>query len=311
MPKLIKPQYGGLTRVYFGILSAQQELADPVVPPSDALVTLSSAANANATSLAFAALAAPVSRGNLLRFFPAAQVQEISAGASAAKNAITITVTALAADVPKGSRLLSLNKEFEIVVTAAAATGATSISVEPLKEAIASGDDLYLFSGTPKFAYTTSDAEINATSINVRPLDETIASGSIALHQGMILLTGGTSTGESLNTDSEQKYVFGNGRGYSVSSATGAGWEMPYEALCLDFDSGFYRLKYAASRAIDGVLGYVRKRDPAPNGYVYGETTEGICSVYGYEKQNPADGDVTFSTTFTGQLDPINEPPAL
>lgn len=311
MVKIIKPQYGGLTQVYMGILTAQQELADPVAPPPDALVTLSAEATANATSLAFTALTAPVSRGNLLRFYPAAQIETVDVSANAAKGAISVTVTATTADIPKGARLLGVDREFEVVVTAAAASGATSLSVEPLKEAIASGTDLYYFSGTPKFAYTTSDAETGATSINVLPLGETIASGSIALNQGMLLLQGGTSTGDSVNTDNEQNFIFGNTRGYSVSSPTGASWEIPYEALALDLESGFYRLKYAATEAVGGVLVYVRKRDPAPTGYTYGETTEGVAALYGFEKSNPADGNVTFSTTFTGQGKPTIEPPAL
>lgn len=309
----VKVQYGGLTKVYFGILTANQTEADPIVPPPDVLATTSGEATAGSTSIAVTATGDEIAAGNLLKFYPSGQVVTVTVNnlSGEAVGAASITIDALASDLPKGAKLYGVDREFPVELSAAASASATTLSIASLKEALADGESLYYFSGSPKYAYTTVDADSGSTSLTVEPLDETIASGSIALHKGLILMEGGTSTGESITTDSEQIFTFGNSRGYSVSSPTGASWELPYESLVLPLESSFYRLAYAAKNAVGGILGYVRKRDPAPNGYVYGQTVEGYCAVYGYEKTNPADGNVTFSVTFTGQEEPTVTPPQL
>lgn len=300
---------GSGTQVRFGILHPDLLAQDPVPLPPDVLVTLGAAATLGAASLTVTALLNPLPAGSALQFYPAAGAIAVTLGSAAAKGAVTLTVTATTAAIAIGAKIKFTGYEFDVEVAAAAASGATSITVKPLKEALLSGAAGRVFSGVFQTAYTSADAATGATTLSVLALDEAIANGSIALHRGMLLLQGGTSASEEISTDEESVTIFGDGAGYADGSATGASWTMSYEALVLPGEPGYYRLSYAARNAVKGVFGYVQKRDTAPSGFTYGEQFAGLCQLVGISKDNPSDGNITFSTSFNGRGEPTSTPP--
>jgi hypothetical protein len=301
---------GSGTEVFFGILHPSLLAQSPIPAPPDSLANVAAGgASAGTSSIPVSALTQPIPAGSALRFFAAANVVTVTLDATAAKGATSLTVTALSAAVPAGSKISFPGIEYEAEVTTTANSGATAISVKALKSAIADEAVGYVLSGAFKVAYVSADAAIGATALSVLPLDDALSAGDKALHRGLLKLQGGTSTGEEISTDEETIIVFGDERGYSTGSATGASWSISYDALAIPGEPGYYRLSYAARNAVKGVTGYVRKRDTPPAGFIAGEAFEGICQAIGISKENPADGNITFSTSFNGRGEPITTPP--
>lgn len=292
---------GVQTKVYFGIMPAETLALETPTAPPDALVTMGAVANANAGSLTVSALPAPIPAGTTLAFAPAVVVDPT---ADAAANATSLTVTALSAGIPIGSIIYFKFGRQRVKTTAAAASGATTISVEPLKEAIVGTESGYYFSAAFTYAITSASAATGATTIAVKPVAVQIPNGAIALHQGLVLLQGGTSSEESISADDTETQVYGEGLTYSTGVVTGAGWEVSYEFNVLPTDPGYGRLAYAAQQAIGGVYGWVRKVDPTPAGKTSGETIEGLVQITDFSKSNPAGDIITGSLTFKGRGTP-------
>lgn len=300
---------GSGTQVLFGILHPDLLAQDPVPLPPDVQITLASAAVVGAATLTTVALAAPLPAGSALQFYPPAGAIAVVLSAAALKGATTLTVTAISAAVAIGAKIQFIGYEFSAEVTAIAASSATTITVKPLKQALLSGAAGRVFAGSFQTAYTSADATTGEISLSVLALDEAIATASIALHRGLLLLQGGTSVSEEVSTDEESVVIFGDGAGYANGSATGASWTMSYEALVLPGEPGYYRLSYAARNAVKGVFGYVVKRDTPASGFIFGEQFEGLCQLVGISKDNPSDGNITFSTSFNGRGEPTSTPP--
>lgn len=300
---------GSGTEIFFGILHPSLLEAETITPPPDVLVTTGGAATTGAATLTVSALAAPLPAGSALLFYPTAQLVQVTLSAAAAKGATSLAVTALTGAIAAKSKIKFVGYEFEAEVSSAAVSTATTVQVKALKEALLSGAVGYVFTGTYKVAYTSANASAGATTVEVLALDEAIASGSIALHKGLLKLYGGTSASEEISTDEETITIFGDEQGYATGNATSASWSMSYDALVLPLEPGYYRLSYAAKNAVKGVQAWVRKRDSAPQGYTYGEQFEGLCQVIGRSKENPADGNVSFSTSFNGRGEPQETPP--
>jgi hypothetical protein len=95
------------------------------------------------------------------------------------------------------------------------------------------------------------------------------------------------------------------GLGYSTGIVTKAAWNLSYSFNVLPSDPGYFRLAAAATQAVGGIRGWVRKVDPAPSGYTNGESIEGLCDVTDFTKSNPADGIITGKCTFKGRGAPV------
>jgi hypothetical protein len=204
----------------------------------------------------------------------------------------------------------------DVTVTLAAvlANGANVLSVSALTGSIAAGTALSFTSGTDRFVvYTTADALTNATSIAIRESQVSIPSGAVCAHKGLILLKGGTNSQEQIQNTSQdiQVYQDSTGLGYKDGIITDAMWQVSYDFKVLPDDLGYYRLKYTAKTAVGGSRGYVRKVDPAPPGFVTGETIEGLADITDWSVDNPSDNIVAGKCTFKGRGEPITNPPSL
>lgn len=292
---------GVQTKIYFGIVPAETLALETPTAPPDVLVTMGAAANAGAGSLTVSALPGPLPPGTPLAFAPAVVVDPT---ASAIVGATSLTVTALTADIPAGATIYFDFGRTRVRTTAAAASGATTISTRPLTKAIADTQTGYYFSEAFKYAYTTASAATGATSVLVKALGAQIANGAIALHQGMLSLQGGTNSEESISADDTETTTYGEGIQYSSGLVTSASWEVSYDFNVLPSDPGYNRMSYAAQNAIGGVYGWLRKEDPIPAGKATGEIIEGLCQITDWSKSNPADGIIEGSCTFTGRGTP-------
>lgn len=201
-----------------------------------------------------------------------------------------------------------------VTLSAVLANGANTIAVTALTGPIAAGTSLAFTSGTDKFVvYTTADALTGATSIAIRESQVSILSGAVCAHKGLILLKGGTNSQEQIQNTSQdiQVYQDSTGLGYKDGIITDAMWQVSYDFKVLPDDQGYYRLKYTAKTAVGGSRGYVRKVDPAPPGFITGESIEGLADITDWSIDNPSDNIVAGKCTFKGRGEPITNPPSL
>jgi hypothetical protein len=204
--------------------------------------------------------------------------------------------------------------DVSVTLSAAVALADGTIAVTALSGPIAAGTALSFTSGTDKFVvYTTADTLTAATSIAIRPSQVAIASGAVCAHRGLIQLKGGTNSQEQIQNTSQdiQVYQDSTGLGYKDGIITDAMWQVSYDFKVLPDDLGYYRLKYTAKTAVGGSRGYVRKIDPAPPGFLTGETIEGLADITDWSIDNPSDNIVAGKCTFKGRGEPITIPPSL
>ncbi len=292
---------GVQTEILFGIMPGELLLLDNPTAPPDVVMTTSAAANAGTATIALTALTKPVAAGSLLKF---AVPVLVTLSANAAENATSLAVSALSGDIPDNSTIYFFNAGFQVNTTAEAANAATTVPIDPLPAALESGAVGYYFTTAFKLAYSTKDAKTGDTSLFVEPLAETIATGSVCLHSGLQLLQGGTTSDEQIQSKDTESQIYGKGLIYSTGKVTGASWQVSYSFNVLPSDPGYFSLKYAAANAIAGVRGWVRKLDPAPDGYTVGERIEGVCDVTDFSKTNPSDNIITGKCTFKGRGTP-------
>lgn len=294
---------GVKTRFFFGLMPASLLALATPTRPTDVVVTTTSSTNAAATSMAVSALSGPIAKGTPIAMTTAASTVIVTTSATAGIGAVSLAVSALSAAIPSGS-IIDFNGE-EVVTTANAASGATTISIQPLVYGIASGSlGRYVATTvTPVIVYTTADAATGATSISIEAQTgrTTIASGDVGLHRGVVLLQGGTTSNEQLQSQNTETRVYEPRLPYSTGIITGATWSVSYTTNVLPTDIGFFRLNYAGAYALDGVRGWVFKQDPVPAGYTVGDSIQGLCDVTDFQKTNPADGIITATCTFTGR----------
>lgn len=281
---------GVQTEILFGVMPAELLTLDTPTAPPDVVITTSAAANAGVATIPVNALTKPVAAGCLLKF-AVPVVATLSTPATA--NAVSLTVTALTGAIPNGGTLYFFNDGFQVNTTADAAIGDTAIHTDPLPAALANGAIGYYFTTALHFAYTTSHAKTGDAQLFVEPLAAAIASGSVCLHSGLQLLEGGTTSDEQIQSKDTESQTYGKGLKYANGKVTGASWQISYSFNVLPTDPGYYSMKYAARNALAGVRGWVRKLDPAPDGYTVGERIEGVCDCTDFGKTSPADGIIT------------------
>lgn len=292
---------GVQTEIYFGIMPAELLALDNPVAPPNVLLTTSGAATQGAAVIPVTALTKPVAAGSVLKFAPAIQVT-LSDPATA--NATSLAVTALSDPIPDNATIYFFEAGFSVQTSAAAADNAIAVSIDPLPEALPDNAIGYYFTAAPKFAYTTQHAKTGDAQLVVEPLAAALASGDIALHYGLQLLEGGTTSDEQIQAKDTESQVYGKGLKYSTGKVTGASWQVSYSFNVLPSDVGYFRLAYAAQNAIAGIRGWVKKVDPVPDGYTEGESIQGLADVTDFSKSNPAEGVITGKCTFKGRGTP-------
>lgn len=321
-------------------------------------VTLTAAATAGATTLTVAALSRAIPSGTQITF-NAGTANEAFATTTAAAAAgnTSLTTVALSEDIDNGSigfadlggdttlttvattvdlgvgSQVTFNEDTDteqtVTITAAAATGATTLTVEPLTADLLSGDTAEILPNTTLGvqplsgaiamgsrltfnpgggevrAYLAKDVLAGATSIELIDLSGNIASGSVAKYTAKLRLLGGTSTGFNLNPNRTGIQVFEDEGGYEDGVITNATWEAPWSGNYLVDDESYERIKFATRRSpVDNREVYLWSEKPAPVGKTTGETDKGATLVTALSESLPADGVLTSSWTFSGQGTP-------
>jgi hypothetical protein len=292
---------GVKTSIQFGILPEEILALDIPYAPPDLIITTSAAAAIGASSLAVTALTGPIAIGTPIRFGVGTK---ITLSAAANPGASSLTVTALSAAIPAGSVIYFGFGKRAILVTANAASGATSIQVKPLTKALANASEGYFYANALVTVTTSTHAKTGDISLSIQSLTAAIPNGAIGLHQGLITLQGGTTSSQQIQASDTETTVYGDELTYSTGVVTKASWQVSYSYNVLPTDFGYRRVTYAAQNAIGGVRGWVRKEDPTPAGAAAGEIIQGVCDVTDYQKTNPADGIITGQLTFKGRGTP-------
>lgn len=168
-------------------------------------------AAAGATSIPVAALLGAIPQDTVLNFGARAAVVVVVGAAGAIADATTVPVDALTGPLPDGTLLDFGGKKFARL-TAAAATGATSLTVAALATGVADNDTATYPAVSARTAKTTAAAAKGAVALTVEALPEGLAEGDAAHYVGptvkkriprgtLLGLTNGELEGASVVTD--------------------------------------------------------------------------------------------------------------
>jgi hypothetical protein len=147
-------------------------------------INLTGAAARGATSLAVDALTSDLPVDTILNFGNIANVAVVVGVAGAAVDATSVPVAALSGAIPSGTVLDFGGKKFARL-TAAAAAGATALTVSALATALVSGDAATYTGGTLS-ARLTAAAAAGATALTVDELALPVPAASVAYALGEV-----------------------------------------------------------------------------------------------------------------------------
>ena len=182
-------------------------------------ITTSAIAAVGATSITVAALPEALSIDTILRF----GTFDITVTSMALKGSTTLSVSGVTQALAVGS-IVKTYDGTEVCLSAAAASGATSLSIHPLGRTIPASTKIKI----EQFAVLTAAAAAAATTITVSPLFTGIASGSTAGYYGNMYLIGNAATtmyryNISTNAWATTSANSGNPALATIPSAVGAG----------------------------------------------------------------------------------------
>lgn len=146
-------------------------------------------------------------RNNFEGGYHSAALRTITLSAGIAAGATTASVTATSEAMPSGTRLRF--GSFSITLTAAAAKGATSLTVSALPQGINSMTILDLPNGMDCCAY--AGAAAGATSITIFPLQKAIASGTVITAVQCVVLTAAAASGATSLTIAASLFTVSSG----------------------------------------------------------------------------------------------------
>jgi hypothetical protein len=204
--------------------------------------------------------------------------------------------------LPKGSRVAPVDVEVTVSTGGGALATETSIGVTALSGAIAKGTPL-VFSGGTK-AYLAADAATGATTLTVEPLSGAIADAETADFIAKTRLLGGTQADLSLGNTTTDVLVFEDPGGYNDGAVTGSSWSISWSAQELLDDATFEAIEYNARNANSGQEIYIWHESATPTGATTGRTYHGPSIIEGFDMSRPSDGLLTYSCTFQGRGTP-------
>lgn len=146
---------------------------------SSVTATATATAAKAATSIAVTALTLAIPNGAVLDFGSRAAVSVVVGAAGAAPGDTTVPVAALSGPIPNGTVLNFGGAKFA-TLNAAAATGATSLTVLALPTAVVSADTATYAAVAHVMAVLSAGAAAGATSLTVVALAEEVLSGKVA-----------------------------------------------------------------------------------------------------------------------------------
>lgn len=160
-------------------------------------------------------------------------------------------------------------------------------------------------SGASRKVYLSEDAKAGDTVLQIETMQGGAISGvCTATYTPKMRLLGGTQAGAQIGAERQQTQVFEDDLGYQDGVVTSQTWSIPWTANLLADDDAYRRIFYAATNAVEGREVYVWQEDPPPAGSTVGDGLKGACIVENFNKEFPANGILTFTTTFQGQGSP-------
>ena len=148
-------------------------------------ITVGTNAAVGATSISVSALPEALAADTILRF----GTFDLTVNAPAAKGATTVVVSAVTQGIASGT-ILRTREGTDVCLSAAASSGATSITVYPLGRSLPNGAKIVV----DQFAVLTAAAAAAATTITVSPIMVGILATSTAGYYGNMYLIGNAST---------------------------------------------------------------------------------------------------------------------
>ena len=148
-------------------------------------ITTSAVAAVGATSIAVTALPEALAADTILRF----GTFDITVETTATKGATTLSVSGVTQGLANDS-IIKTYDGTEVCLSAAAASGAVTLTIQPLSRTIQASTKIKI----EQFAVLTASAAAAAVSITVSPLFVGIASASTAGYYGSMYLIGNAST---------------------------------------------------------------------------------------------------------------------
>lgn len=287
--------------------------------PTQTTITVTADAAAGATSLTVSATTDDIADNS------------VGIGDLPAETTLSVVATTVA--LPIGAQILfneGQATEQTVTLTAAATTGATNLTTEPLANnlaigssgeilpnitlnvnplsgSIARGTRLTFNKDTPNETrgYLALDVDAGAQQVLLEDISGDIAIGDVANFIAKLRILGGTSTGFNLNPNRSGFQLFEDEGGYEDGVVTNGTWDAPWTGNYLVDDESYERIKFAARRSpVDNREIYLWSEKPAPVGKTTGETDKGPTLITGLSESLPSDGILTSTWTFSGQGTP-------
>lgn len=181
--------------------------------PTPFTVTLGAAVATGAETATVTALPVSIPRGNRLAF---STTVNVTTSAAVTQNATSISVTALTVAIPSGS-ILKFGA-VTVQTTAAAAVGGTTLAVNPVPTAIASGA-VAIYRPSPVTLVLAEDAAATATTLSIEPAAAPVVTGLTAITYALVEILGGESAPFQGSTELNQVTLLNSGGWMSKSAS--------------------------------------------------------------------------------------------
>lgn len=260
--------------------------------PTPFTVTLGAAVAVGAETATVTALPVSIPRGNRLAF---STLVSITTSAPVTQNATSITVTALTVAIPAGAILKFGN--VTVTTTALAAIGATTLAVNPVPTAIASGATA-TYRPNPVTLVLAADAAAAATSITIEPAAAAVDTGLTAITYALVEILGGESAPFQGSTELNQVTLLNSG-GWMSKSASQSSWNFQW--------TGYIPENTVAAAGYQLIQdAWFNKRYLYVERYMSnGEMRGGTAIITAFSDQVQGAGYVQYQCTFEGHEAPI------
>jgi len=260
--------------------------------PTPYTVSLGAAIAIGDETATVTALPVALPRGNRLSF---SQLVTVTTSAAVTPGATTIAVTALGSAIPASTTLKFGN--ITVQTTAASALGATSLVVNPVPAAIASGATA-TYRPNPVTIVLAADAPAAATTITIDPAPAIVGTGLTAVTYALLELLGGESAPFQGSTELNQVTLLNSG-GWMSKSASQSQYNFSWTGYIPENSTaaaGYRLLKNA----------WFNKRYLYVERYMAnGEMTGGTVIITAFSDQVQGAGYVQYQCTFEGHEAPV------
>lgn len=260
--------------------------------PTPFTVSLGAAVAVGAETATVTALPVSIPRGNRLAF---STLVTVTTSAAVTQNATTISVTALTVAIPASTTLKFGN--VSVQTTTAAAIGATTLAVNPVPTAIASGATAS-YRPNPVTLVLAADAAAAATSITIEPAVAAVDTGLTAITYALVEILGGESAPFQGSTELNQVTLLNSG-GWMSKSASQSSWNFQWTGYIPESS-----VAAAGYRLIENA--WYNKRYLYVERYMAnGDMKGGTAIITAFSDQVQGAGYVQYQCTFEGHEAPV------